>query len=322
MSETVLVTGADGLLGSACIDMLLQQGSQVVAVVRDADRRSRFFRDGLVEHCTEVRETLSTASRLLTEYRPDVVLHLAAQTQVPVANSDPLSTFESNVRGTWLLLEACRTSAKTPTAVVVASSDKAYGCGTLPYTEESPLKAEAPYDVSKAATDLVARSYGLHFGLPVVVTRCGNIYGPGDLNEARLVPGVCLSLARGEAPTLRSTGTMSREWLYVEDAAQATLLLARKAAEQRGLAFNIGGGETATANSIAERLISASGKQVTLQAAELDPPGEIAHQSLDSSRIHELGWTPRVSLDDGLQRTWAWYRRVFSTPSLRVQGRA
>ncbi|MEE2750314.1 MAG: NAD-dependent epimerase/dehydratase family protein [Myxococcota bacterium] len=322
MSETVLVTGADGLLGSACIDLLLKQGSEVIAVVRDADRRSRFFRDGLIEHCTEVRETLASASRLLAEYRPDVVLHLAAQTQVPVANTDPLSTFESNVRGTWLLLEACRTNAKSPSAVVVASSDKAYGTGTLPYTEDSPLKAEAPYDVSKAATDLVARSYGLHFGLPVVVTRCGNIYGPGDLNEARLVPGVCLSLSRGEPPTLRSTGTMSREWLYVEDAARATLLLAEQAAAHHGQAFNIGGGETATANDIAARLISESGRSLVPRTSDTDPPGEITHQSLDSSRIHELGWTPQVSLDEGLAHTWAWYRRVFSNPSLRVQGRA
>jgi len=322
VSETVLVTGADGLLGSACIDLLLQQGSQVIAVIRDTDKRSRFFRDGLVEHCTEVRETLSSAARLLSEYRPDVVLHLAAQTQVPVANSDPLSTFESNVRGTWLLMEACRTNGKTPSAIVVASSDKAYGAGALPYTEESPLKAVAPYDVSKAATDLIARSYGQHFGLPVVVTRCGNIYGPGDLNEERLVPGVCLALARGEAPTLRSTGSMSREWLYVEDAAQATLLLAKHSAAQKGSAFNIGGGETATASAITERLIAASGQQVTPETAETDPPGEIPHQSLDSSRIQDLGWSPQISLDEGLKQTWAWYRRSFSNPSLRVQGRA
>ncbi len=319
MSEVVLVTGASGLLGSACINTLLGQGCEVVAVVRDADPRSRFYQNGLVDRCVEVRDELANAHRLLAEYQPDRILHLAAQTQVPVANRAPLSTFESNVRGTWMLMEACRTAPKTPRAIVVASSDKAYGPGAVPYVESSPLLAEAPYDVSKAATDMIARSYGTQFGMPVVVTRCGNLYGPGDLNEDRLIPGVCKALIQGRTPQLRSTGTMTREWLFVDDAVAATLLLADRAATHSGHAFNVGGGEIASAADIAELLAEHAGSPHRARAAPGDPPGEIPHQALDTGRIRRLGWSPTTTLQDGLAQTFRWYQELLGARTSHLE---
>ncbi|MCB9796624.1 MAG: NAD-dependent epimerase/dehydratase family protein [Alphaproteobacteria bacterium] len=303
----VLLTGAAGFLGAAVAEALLARGDRVIALVRDRDPRSRLIREGLLARCVELRAELADAERLMAEYRPDVVLHLAAQTQVPISNASPLSTFESNVRGTWRLLEACRLAATPPRAVVVASSDKAYGAAPLPYREDTPLQPEAPYDVSKACTDLIARSYALHFGLPVVVTRCGNLYGPGDLNAQRLVPGVCLALARGEPPTLRSTGAMTREWLYVSDGAAATLRLADALLDGEGVsgeAFNVGGGEVESVRGVVERLRALCPGAPEAQYAEADPAGEIPHQSLDASKLMALGWAPAVGLDEGLRRCW------------------
>ncbi|MCB9759826.1 MAG: NAD-dependent epimerase/dehydratase family protein [Alphaproteobacteria bacterium] len=310
MASRVLLTGAAGFLGGACAAALLDRGDEVIALVRDRDPRARLFRDGLVARCVEVRAELADAERLLAEYEPDAVLHLAAQTQVPVSNRSPLSTFESNVRGTWRLLEACRVAARPPRAVVVASSDKAYGEAPRPYAEDGPLVPTAPYDVSKACTDLIARSYATHFGLPVVVTRCGNLYGPGDLNERRLVPGVCRALAHGQAPELRSAGGMTREWLYIADAAAANLLLLDRLAEGApvaGLGVNVGGGEVESVRGVVERLRAMVPGAPEARYADADPPGEIAHQSLRSERIRALGWRPQVGLDAGLAASLAWH---------------
>ena len=306
MARRVLVTGAAGLLGAACVDRLLARGDEVVALVRDRDPRSRYYRDGLVDRSVEVRAELADAERLISEYQPSHVLHLAAQTQVTTANRAARSTFESNVRGTWLLLERCAEVE----GVVVASSDKAYGAAATPTRESAPLAPTAPYDVSKACTDLIARSYGTHFGHPVVVTRYGNLYGPGDLNMDRLVPGVAMQIARGEAPVLRSTGDMTRDWTYVDDAAEATLLLLDRAAEHRGEAFNVAGGEVASVRQVVEKLRDAAGGSREPEVARHDPAGEIPHQALDTSRIEALGWRARVKLDEGLRRSWTWYRNL------------
>lgn len=306
MARRVLVTGAAGLLGAACIDRLLRRGDEVIALVRDRDPKSRFYRDGLVDRCVEVRSELADAQRLFAEYEPSHVLHLAAQTQVTTANRSALSTFESNVRGTWLLLEHCRDVE----GIVVASSDKAYGAAETPTSEHEALAPTAPYDVSKACTDLIGRSYGTHFGRPVVVTRCGNLYGPGDLNADRLVPGISMQLARGETPVLRSTGTMTRDWTYVDDAAEATLMLLDAAAVHRGEAFNIAGGTVATVLDIVERLRALADDAADPDIAPQDPRGEIPHQALDTSKIEALGWRARVELDEGLQRSFDWYRNL------------
>jgi len=207
------------------------------------------------------------------------------------------------VRGTWLLLEACRTAASPLEGIVVASSDKAYGAAPLPYSEESPLLARAPYDVSKACTDLVARSYGLHFGLPVVVSRCGNLYGPGDANRDRLVVELCAALKAGRSPIFRSSGRMTREWLFVDDAASAMALLLDVARQHAGAAFNVGGGEVASVREVAELAARLAGHTAPLSWRDDDPDGELTHQSLDSSRLAALGWSPSVNLEEGLRRT-------------------
>jgi len=306
MARRVLVSGAAGLLGSACVGRLLARGDEVIALVRDRDPRSRLYRDGLVDRCIEARSELASAQRLIDEYTPTHVLHLAAQTQVTTANRAASSTFESNVRGTWLLLEA----AAEVEGIVVASSDKAYGAAPTPTRESQPLAPTAPYDVSKACTDLIARSYGSHFGRPVVVTRCGNLYGPGDLNMDRLVPGISCQLARGEAPLLRSTGTMTRDWTHVDDAAEATLMLLDRAAELRGEAFNVAGGEVASVLDIVERLRALADDAPVPDIASSDPMGEIPHQALDTSRIEALGWRARIDLEAGLAGTYDWYRNL------------
>jgi CDP-glucose 4,6-dehydratase len=307
MARRVLVTGATGLLGAACVAELLKTDARVLALVRDRDPSSRLIREGLLERCVEVRGDLTELPRALAEHRPTHLLHLAAQSQVPVANRSPLSTFESNVRGTWLSLEACRLAPEPLQGIVVASSDKAYGSVPTPTPETTPLQPTAPYDVSKACTDLIARSFGAHFGLPVAVTRCGNLYGPGDLNEERLIPGTCELLRAGRPPQLRSTGGMSREWLFVEDAARANLMLLDRGAEEPGSAWNVAGGETATVLEVVRRLLAAAGSSLQPEIAASDPPGEIPHQGLDASKLAALGWSAQVGLDEGLARTWAWH---------------
>ena len=318
MGRRTLLTGAAGLLGGACVRRLLDRGDEVIALVRDRDPRAPLYADGLIHRCVEVRAELSDAPRLLAEYAPDAVVHLAAQTQVPVAARAPLSTFESNLRGTWLLLEACRVAPRPPQALVVASTDKVYGPAPVPYVEYGPLLASAPYDVSKLCAELVARSYAESLGLPLVITRCGNLYGPGDLNFERLVPGVCRALVEDRAPELRSRGAMTREWLYVDDAAEATLMLLDHAPALRGQVFNVGGEERATAGELAERLrdvAAAAGLHpAPIRYAEADPPGEIPHQALHSGRLRALGWAPRRRLDDALPETFAWFRGILQRP--------
>lgn len=307
--STVLVTGAAGFLGSACVRALVRRGERVVALVRDRDPRSPLYADDLAGRCVEVREELAAADRLLARYRPDTVLHLAAQSQVPEAGDEPLPTFESNVRGTWLLLEACRRAARPPDRILVASSDKAYGLAPPPYTEATCLDPRHPYDVSKAAADLLARCYALHFGLPVVVTRAANLYGPGDLHPDRLVPAACMALVRGDPLVLRSRGRMVREWLYVDDAAEACLLLAARAGTTDGPVFNLGSGVTATPRDVLDTLARAAGQPLQLVIPDADPPGELPDQRLDSTRLRALGWVPQTSLEAGLAATWAWYAR-------------
>lgn len=316
MAGRALISGAAGLLGSACAAALLDRGYEIVALVRDRDPRSRLYSERLVDRCVEVRAELADAERLLARYEPELVLHLGAQTQVPVAMASPVGTFEANVRGTWLLLEACRLARRRPAAIVVASSDKAYGEAPLPYREDGPLQPRAPYDVSKACTDLIARSYASTYELPIAVTRCGNLYGPGDLNRERLVPGALFSLLRGEAPRLRSTGGMSREWLYVDDAAAANLrILDGLAAGEplRARAFNVGGGEVDTVRGVVERLCALVPGAPAPIFAMTDPSGEIPHQALDSGALQALGWRARVPLSEGLARTAAWAAAILGS---------
>ncbi len=253
---------------------------------------------------------------MLNEHGVELVFHLAAQAIVSVANRSPASTFESNVRGTWNLLDACRDlGGHGPYAIVVASSDKAYGeQEELPYREDLPLRAVHPYDVSKACADTIARSYAASFELPVAVTRLANVYGPGDLNLSRLVPDAASALARGERPVVRSDGSPVRDFLHVADAVAAYLTVAGslEQAELRGRAWNAGSDAPVTVLELVERLVAASGRDLPpdVRGAGV-PPGEIDRQWLDSSAIRsELGWAPERGLDEGLAETYAWYSEV------------
>jgi CDP-glucose 4,6-dehydratase len=288
----------------------------VVALRRDVEPASRFREEGIEERCTIALADLGDYDallRVLNEHDVSDVFHLAAQTIVGTANRSPLGTWEANVRGTWCLLEACRTLG-TVERVVVASSDKAYGSHEeLPYREDFPLKPVFPYDVSKAAADLIARSYAETYGMRVAIGRLANVYGPGDLNWSRIVPDTARALARGERPVLRSDGTAERDYLYVEDAVEAYLAMAASLdrPELRGRAWNAGWGRPVPVLDVVRTLISVSGRDVEPDIrGEGNPPGEIASQYLDSSAIRaELGWEPKWELEEGLRAAWQWYER-------------
>jgi CDP-glucose 4,6-dehydratase len=249
--------------------------------------------------------------RALGEYEIDTVIHLAAQTIVGIANRNPVSTFETNIQGTWNLLEACRRSACVR-AVVVASSDKAYGDQeALPYSEDSPLQGRHPYDVSKSCADLLAHTYAQTYGMPVVITRCGNFYGGGDLNWNRIVPGTIRSVLRGERPVIRSDGQYVRDYFYVEDGASAYMLLAEQLychKELRGLAFNFSNELQITVLDLVNRILQAMGSDLEPDTRD-EATNEIRRQYLSAERARTmLHWSPRFTLEEGLERTIAWYK--------------
>jgi CDP-glucose 4,6-dehydratase len=321
--RTALVTGAQGFIGSWLAERLLDEGAKVVALRRDVPALSRFRLDGLEARCDVVQADLddyASLLRILNEHDVGLVFHLAAQTIVGTANRSPLSTFETNVRGTYTLLEACRATGVVGNpvqAVVVASSDKAYGeHDELPYREDFPLQPDYPYDVSKACTDLIARSYAATFELPVAITRFANVYGGGDFNFSRIVPDTIRALIRGDRPVIRSDGTPERDYMYVEDAVDAYLAVAEslERRELRGRAWNAGNGKPVAVKELVERLIRAAGSDVEPEVrGDGKPAGEIDRQWLDSTAIRdELGWRPRWGLDDGLAATHRWYLQHLS----------
>jgi CDP-glucose 4,6-dehydratase len=309
------VTGATGFVGAHVVRMLLDRGARVVCLERDAIRMTAFDLFDLRRRVTVVRGDLADFAlleRVLNEYEIEAVFHLAAQALVGVANRSPLSTFETNVRGTYLLLEACRVT-RAVGRVVVASSDKAYGThDALPYAEDYPLLGLFPYDASKVCTDVIARSYAHTYQLPVAVTRFANVYGPGDLNLSRIIPGAIVSVLRGEAPVIRSDGTPIREFVYVDDVARGYLLLAERIDEARGEAFNFGTGEQVQMLALARRVIRLAGKEGQLEprvmlARKIE--GEIDAQYLSAEKVESrFGWRAEVSLDEGLRRTIEWYK--------------
>jgi len=312
--KTAFVTGAYGMLGSWLVRGLLDRGARVVVLKRDQVAASALALDGLEARCQVVRGDLVDASlmdRAIGEYEVDAVFHLAAQTIVGTANRSPASTFDSNIRGTWTLLEACRHHGVAQT--VVAASDKAYGPhDTLPYKEDFALQPKFPYDVSKAATDLIARSYFHTYGLPVAVTRFANIYGGGDLNPSRLIPEMVSGILAGRAPVIRSDGSPERDFLYVEDAVSAYLAITDQlaAGSAGGEAFNAGGDAPHSVREIVDLTIEVVGSDVVAeyQGAGV-PAGEIDRQYVDSTKLRSLtGWAPQVDLREGLARTVEWYR--------------
>jgi CDP-glucose 4,6-dehydratase len=312
--ESVLVTGAYGLLGSWLAKALLDTGARVTVLRRDDAPASALTLEGTETRCTVVRgdvRDLELLDRVLGEEEVDSVFHLAAQTIVGTAQRSPLSTWETNVRGTWVLLEACRRHEIE--RVVVASSDKAYGShDDLPYREDHELRGLNPYDASKAAADIVARSYFHSYGLPVAVTRFANLYGGGDVNGSRLIPEAVAAALAGRAPVIRSDGTPERDFLYVEDAVAAYLAIAAALDGDgaRGEAFNAGSGRSWSVREVVELVCRAAGSDVAPDVrGSGTPAGEIDRQWVDPSRLRALtGWEPRVGLAEGLERTVAWYR--------------
>lgn len=308
-----LVTGATGLVGYWLTRALVDAGADVVCLVRDWVPQSELVRTGLDQRVKTVRGDVrdqALLERVIGEYEIDTVMHLAAQTIVGIANRNPVSTFESNVQGTWALLEACRRSPSVK-QVVFASSDKAYGdCETLPYDESTPLVGRHPYDVSKSCADLIAQSYATTYGLPVTITRCGNFYGGGDLNWNRIVPGTVRSVARGQRPVIRSDGTYIRDYFYVEDGAAAYMLLAEKMAADPSLAghaFNFSNEIQVPVRELVDRVLRGMGSELEPDVRN-EAQHEIKHQYLSAAKAREvLGWSPLFTLDEGLERTIAWY---------------
>jgi CDP-glucose 4,6-dehydratase len=313
-----LVTGATGLLGGWLIRRLLEMDADIICLVRDWVPQSELVRGQLVDRVKVVRGDVrdqALLERTLGEYEIDTVFHLAAQTIVGIANRNPISTFETNIGGTWTLLEACRRSSKVR-SIVMASSDKAYGDQEqLPYNEDTPLQGRYPYDASKSCADLLAQSYATTWRLPVAITRCGNFYGGGDLNWNRVVPGTIRSVLRGQRPVIRSDGQYIRDYFYIEDAAEAYILLAEKLSKKAGLAgkaFNFSNETPLSVLELVELILK-------LMDSDLKPiirneaSNEIRRQYLNAKKARRvLGWKPLFSLDEGLKKTIGWYGKFFA----------
>jgi CDP-glucose 4,6-dehydratase len=321
LDRPTLVTGATGLVGSWLVRRLVDAGADVVCLVRDWVPQSELVRSRQIEQVKVARGDVrdqATLERVLGEFEIQTVIHLAAQTIVTIANRNPVSTFEANIAGTWALLEACRRSPKV-SQIVLASSDKAYGDhDNLPYTEETPLVGRHPYDVSKSCADLIAQAYATTYGSPVVITRCGNFYGGGDLNWNRIVPGTIRSILRGQRPIIRSDGTFIRDYFYVEDGAIAYMTLAEKLAADPGLkgrAFNFSNEIQLTVSQLVQRILTAM-KSDLVPDVRNEASHEILHQYLSAAAARkDLGWRPEFTLEQGLERTIAWYREFLASPA-------
>ena len=320
LDRPTLVTGGTGLLGGWLVRRLIGHGADVVCLVRDWIPQSELQRSRAIEQVKVVRGDVcdqELLERTLGEFEIDTVIHLAAQTIVGIANRNPVSTFKTNIGGTWSLLEACRRSPLVK-QIVVASSDKAYGeHDRLPYEEDAPLTGRHPYDVSKSCADLIALAYGATYGLPVAVTRCGNFYGGGDLNWNRIVPGTVRSVLRGQRPIIRSDGEFVRDYFYAEDGAAANMLLAESLSTHRdliGQAFNFSNETQVTVSDLVARILGLMNSDLKPDVRN-EATNEIGHQYLSAAKARRLlGWKPMFTLDQGLRRTIDWYKEFLTAP--------
>lgn len=313
--RNVFVTGASGLLGSSMVEELLDRGANVTCLVRDWVHGSKLLESDYLSGCNIVRGELTeydVVLRAINEYEINSVMHLGAQAIAGTAVRSPISTFESNIRGTWNVLEACRQCSGMVERVLVASSDKAYGSQeNLPYTENTPLMGRFPYDVSKSCTDLIAQSYFHTYRLPVAITRCGNLFGAGDLNFNRLVPGTILSAMNDEPPLIRSDGKFVRDYFYVRDAVDAYLQLAEKlpGEDVLGEDFNFGAEQPMSVLEMVDRILRLMDKTHLSPVVLNESSHEIREQTLDCAKASQvLGWAPGYTLEDALLETIDWYR--------------
>jgi len=312
------VTGCTGLVGSWLTKTLVEKGAEVTGLIRDLVPKSNLNWSGFNNRINIVRGELqdyALLERTLNEYEIDTVFHLGAQTIVSIANRNPLSTFESNIRGTWNLLEACRRTS-TISRVLVASSDKAYGPQEdLPYTESFPLIGCYPYDVSKSCVDLISHAYYQTYHLPVGITRCGNFFGGGDLNFNRIIPGTIRSVIRGERPVIRSDGSYVRDYIYILDAVGAYLLLAEKMDDKKilGEAFNFSNETRQTVLDITRLILKLMNREDLAPQVMNMATGEIKEQYLSAQKARDvLGWQPEYSIEAGMKETIAWYQEFFA----------
>ncbi len=318
LDRPVFVTGATGLVGGWLVKRLLAAQADVVCLVRDWVPQCELVRTRSIEKVKVVRGDVrdqALIERTIGEHEIDTVIHLAAQTIVGIANRNPVSTFETNIQGTWAILEGCRRSPLVK-QIVVASSDKAYGDqDVLPYAEETPLNGRHPYDVSKSCADLIAHTYAVSYGLPVAITRCGNFFGGGDLNWNRIVPGTIRSIMRGQQPIIRSDGHYIRDYFYVEDGAAAYMLLAEQMAAQPqlcGQAFNFSNELQVTVLGLVHDILDRMGSTLTPEVRN-EASNEIRHQYLSAAKArHVLNWKPLFTLEEGLDRTIAWYQEFLT----------
>lgn len=316
--RNVFVTGCTGILGYWLTEFLIRQGANVTGLVRDVVPRSSFYRFRLNEKTNVVKgsvENYFLLERILNEYDIDTVFHLAAQTIVERANRSPLATFETNIKGTWNILEACRKNQPLVKRIVIASSDKAYGTQSrLPYTEDAPLKGTHPYDVSKTCVDLLAYAFYNTYQLPVCITRCGNFYGGGDLNFNRLVPGTISSVLHNKPLIIRSDGTPKRDYVYIKDAVSGYVKLAENL-ENLGLsgeAFNFSGGSQLSVLALTRKILEAMERKDYPVEILNQSKGEIKDQYLSTAKAKNiLHWTPEYNFEDGLRETIDWYRNFF-----------
>ena len=314
--RNVFVSGATGLLGGWLVEALVDRGATVTCLVRDHVPRSRSSEENSLARSNLVYGSLEDYElvlRSINEYEIDSIFHLGAQTIVGTAARSPRSTFEANVRGTWNVLEACRECPKLVERVIVASSDKAYGAHEkLPYTEEAPLQGRFPYDVSKSCADLIALSYSHTFGVPVAITRCGNLYGGGDLNWNRLIPGTIRSALRDESPVIRSDGAYVRDYFYVKDAVDAYLLLAERLPDAPflGEAFNFGNETPVAVLEMVESILEWMKKDSLLPTILNEASNEIPRQFLDCGKARRmLDFRPAYTTEAAMHETIAWYEK-------------
>lgn len=315
----VLVTGASGIIGSWLTKELLARKAEVVALIRDHDPQSELFRSGDINRISVINgqlEDYPTCERAINEYEIDSVMHLGAQTIVGAAARSPLATLNANIKGTYNLLDSCRVHSNLIERIVIASSDKAYGeSDILPYTEDMPLKANNPYDVSKSCADMIAQAYQNAYDLPIAILRCGNVYGGGDTNWSRIVPGTIRSLKMGEAPIIRSDGAYVRDYIYVEDVVLAYVCVAEQLGQENviGEAFNVSRESPVTVREIVENIQSLMNAQHLTPVVLDQASGEIKDQHLSAEKARKvLGWESRFNLQAGLTETINWYRDFFS----------